>query len=81
MAAKTQVLKWGNSLAVRISKVIANQAELKQGDELVVEVVEGTLVLKPEKRPQALEELVARITRENLHREMWEDGPMGKEIW
>lgn len=81
MAAKAQILRWGNSLAVRISKAIADQVELKQGDALVVEVIEGALVLKPEKRRPPLEELIARITPENLHDEAWDDLHVGKEIW
>lgn len=81
MAAKAQMLKWGNSLAVRIPKAIADQVELKLGDALLVEVIAGALVLKPEKRAPGLEELVGRITPENLHAEAWADLPTGKEIW
>jgi len=40
---QAQVLKWGNSLAVRIPKAIAERAKLRAGDSLEIEVAaEGT---------------------------------------
>jgi len=35
---RTQMVKWGNSLAVRIPKPVAEAAKLKEGDSLEVEV-------------------------------------------
>ena len=81
MVAKAQMVKWGNSLAVRIPKVVAEKVEFREGDPLVLEVIEGGLAVKREKRPPTLDELVAQITPENLHGEAWNDGPVGSEIW
>ena len=79
---KTQLLKWGNSLALRIPKPVAEAAELCVGDTLDLDVDgPGTVrVLKPTAKP-TLEELVSRITSENYHGETdWGDAA-GKEVW
>jgi len=41
---RAQMLKWGNSLAVRIPKTIAEEAKLKAGDCLEIEVAAGGTV-------------------------------------
>ncbi len=83
MTAKAQMVKWGNSLAVRIPKVVAEEAELMEGDELVIEVQsQGALAVKAARKPPTLDELIAQITPENLHKPAWpEDGPVGNEAW
>jgi antitoxin MazE len=44
MEALMQVSKWGNSLAVRLPKVLVDQLGLKEGDELnVVAAKDGTV--------------------------------------
>ncbi|MFL6389618.1 MAG: AbrB/MazE/SpoVT family DNA-binding domain-containing protein [Terriglobales bacterium] len=83
MSAKAQMVKWGNSLAVRIPKVVAEEAELNEGDELVIEVQSrGALAVKAARKPPTLDELIADITPQNLHRAAWsDDGPVGNEAW
>jgi antitoxin MazE len=67
---KTQLARWGNSLAVRIPKPIATAAKLKMGDdlELDVEGPERVRIRKPKCKP-TLEVMVSRITPENRHSE------------
>jgi antitoxin MazE len=77
---KAQVVKWGNSLAVRIPKAIAEQASIKQGDAIVIEALDGRVELRPAERIPTLEELVAQITPENRHKEVDWGPPVGKEI-
>lgn len=66
---QTRVSQWGNSLAVRIPSTCAKDLELCEGMELTVSVVDGGLLLRPEPRRFTLDELVARITPENVHGE------------
>lgn len=77
----TQVGKWGNSLAIRIPGAYAKDLGLAEGMELEVTLVEGGLLLRPEKKEFSLQELVDGITPENVHKETdW--GPRtGREIW
>ena len=77
---KTTAQRWGNSLAIRVPKSIAQQAGLKVKDDLDIEVRKGTLVLKPHlRRVYRLEDLVKRITPRNLHKELDFGGPIGRE--
>jgi antitoxin MazE len=79
---KTQLAKWGNSLAVRIPKPVAAAAKLRSGDHLDL-AVDGSGVLtirKPTKDP-TLEDLVRAITPENQHGETDWGAPVGKELW
>jgi antitoxin MazE len=80
MQAKIQ--KWGNSLAVRIPKTLATEAHLAQEAIVELAVAKGKLIIAPIKRRKyKLEELVSRITDENIHNEdIW--GPaVGREVW
>lgn len=54
-----QVSKWGDSLAVRLPKVLVDKMGLRAGDELnIVDIVERTLVVeKEDRRKAALEQL------------------------
>jgi antitoxin MazE len=78
---QTQVGKWGNSLAVRIPAAYARDLDLKEGMELDVSVAEGGLVLRLLPREYTLDELVARITPENLHEETDWGPAVGRESW
>ncbi len=77
---KTQVVKWGNSLAVRIPKAVAERARIQEGDSIVVEARKGHVQIRSVERIPTLEELVAQITPENRYGETnW--GPnVGKEV-
>lgn len=79
---KTQLAKWGNSLAVRIPKPVATAAKLRTGDNLELDVEgPGRVRIRKPKRKPTLEELVARITPENRHSETDCGEPLGKELW
>ncbi len=77
---KAQVARWGNSLAVRIPKAVAEQARLQEGDAIVIEALKGHIVLRPTERIPTLEELVEQITLENRHKETDWGPDVGKEI-
>ena len=79
MRAKAQ--KWGNSLAVRIPKVIAEQAGLHEEDELEIDVAAEVIRLTPRRRELTLEQLLAQVTGVNLHGEVDHGRPEGSEIW
>jgi antitoxin component of MazEF toxin-antitoxin module len=38
---RAQVVKWGNSLAVRIPKAVAAEARMQEGDSILIEGVGG----------------------------------------
>ena len=81
---KTSVQKWGNSLAVRIPKGVAEESKLSVGTEVEVGVEDGRIVVvpvAPTSKEQALEELVSRITDENRHGETDWGPAVGREVW
>ncbi|MFO0967751.1 MAG: AbrB/MazE/SpoVT family DNA-binding domain-containing protein [Gemmataceae bacterium] len=77
----TQVGKWGNSLAVRIPGTYAKELDLEEGVELEVTRVKDGLLLKRRTREYTLEELLRKITPENIHGETDWGPPVGKETW
>ena len=79
--ARAQLVKWGNSQAVRIPKTALRQARLKEGEELEILAEEGRLTLQSASRKLTLESLVAGITPENQHKELDWGPPVGKEVW
>jgi antitoxin MazE len=79
---RTKVQKWGNSLALRIPKTFANEAGIQRETSVEVSLTEGKLVVTPVARPQpTLRQLLAKVTSENLHREVDTGAAAGKEIW
>jgi antitoxin MazE len=79
---QVRVQKWGNSLAVRIPKPLAEDAEVKEGTVLNLAVSEGKVVATPvEKKKQSLKQLLAKVTRKNLHAETDFGPSVGREIW
>jgi antitoxin MazE len=77
---KTRVLRWGNSLAVRIPKVIAADARFKEGDPVELFAnEEGNLEVRRVSKVPTLAALVAGITPENRHDEVSLGRSVGKE--
>jgi len=76
----TQIVKWGNSLAVRIPKPLAEQAGVVEGDPILIEAERGQIRLRRKERIPSLKELVAQITPENRHGETMVDREIGKEV-
>jgi len=77
---QAQVLKWGNSLAVRIPKPIADDARLQLGDPLEIAVAsDGVVHMHRVGEIATLAELVAQITPENRYAEISLGAGIGKE--
>ncbi len=79
---KTRVQKWGNSLALRIPKPFADEVGLQRETPVEVSLVDGKLVVTPERRPvPTLKQLLAKITEKNLHHEVDTGSAAGNEAW
>lgn len=78
---KAQMVKWGNSLAIRIPKPIAQGARLKEGDSLEIEAAsDGHVELRRAARVPTLAQLVSKITPENRYAEIATTSEVGKEV-
>ncbi|EYB68354.1 ppGpp-regulated growth inhibitor suppressor ChpR/MazE [Deinococcus phoenicis] len=79
---KGQIQKWGNSLALRIPKGIAEEAHLQQRTPVEIRMSEGQIVITPLRAPRyRLEELLANIQPGQLHGETDWGVPQGREEW
>jgi len=79
---KTRVQKWGNSLALRIPKYLANEVGLQRETTVEVSLAEGKLVITPVAKPKpTLKQLLAKVTSDNLHHEVDTGFAAGNEMW
>jgi antitoxin MazE len=80
---QVRVQKWGNSLAVRLPKPLAQDAEVKEGTVLNLAVSEGKVVATPlrNKKKLSLKQMLAKVNKKNLHVEMDIGRSVGREIW
>lgn len=78
---KAQMVKWGNSLAVRIPKPVAEEAKLKKGDSLEIKAAaDGHLELHRVTKLPTLAQLVSQITPENRYSEISTGAEVGREV-
>lgn len=75
----TKIQKWGNSLAVRIPRHVAEQLSLQQGSEVEMTVDKHEITLKPKSTKPTLEELLSQCTPDKRHEEI-DFGRIGREL-
>jgi len=75
-----RVQKWGNSLALRIPRPFANEAGLGVNSQVDVCLENGSLVVRLIKK-LSLEDLLEKVTPDNLHGEVDFGSAVGKEAW
>lgn len=79
---RVQIQKWGNSLALRIPKPFAEEAEVREGTVVNLSLAEGKLVAVPDvKGRYTLKQLLSKVTKDNLHKEASFGSAVGREAW
>lgn len=73
----TSIAKWGNSAALRLPKNILDALSLNIGDKVNIVQRGQTVVIEPCK--PSLDDLLARVTPQNRHQEVFTD-PAGREL-
>jgi antitoxin MazE len=78
----TKVQQWGNSLAIRIPKILADEMSIGRDAPVEILLRDGELILRPlHERKPTLDDLLSEITESNRHPEMaWSDSA-GQEVW
>lgn len=76
-----RIQKWGNSLGLRIPKALAEDSGVHAGSVVDFRVVRGKLVATPVRGKYELEELLAGVSKTNLHGEVDSGEPVGQEVW
>jgi antitoxin MazE len=74
-----RVTRWGNSLAVRLPKAVAEQAELREGADIAVS--DGRITIQRRAPSYSLDELVEQITSDRRHDETDWGELQGDEAW
>ncbi len=76
------IRKWGNSIAVRLPKVVAEEVSLRSGSPVTIEARDGRVLVTPVRKPAyRLASLVRGITKTNRHRPLDMGRPRGDEAW
>lgn len=79
---RSQLTRWGNSVALRVPKRILEEARLSEGDAIELTVTKpGVISLRAAPKKLTLESLLAEVTEENLHKATDWGRPVGKEVW
>jgi antitoxin MazE len=76
---ETHISRWGNSLAIRLPRRIAERAGLAEGTPVDITVEGGSLRITPAAPRYRLDDLLARITPDTLPDEIFDDAPRGHE--
>lgn len=79
MGAKSHIAKWGDSLAVRIPKPIAEQWGVREGSAIEMNARGDRVVMR--KRGYRLADMLAEIHADNLHAEQDAGPTQGAEAW
>ena len=74
-----RVMKWGNSLGIRIPMTIAKKLSLTEGTPIDYQVENDTLIIRRKK--YNLEYLLSQVKTENIHEEIDTYKSVGREVW
>ena len=78
---QTKIKKWGNSLALRIPKLLALDANLKQDSLVDISIEKNSIIITPiGEKEYSLGKLLKGVSKNNLHGEFDTGAPVGKEI-
>jgi antitoxin MazE len=78
---ESRIMKWGNSLAVRIPRSIAAETGLEYGAKVEISANAGAVVVRPATTSVDLKALLKGIKKSNLHAEVSTGRRKGREVW
>ncbi|MDP3386285.1 MAG: AbrB/MazE/SpoVT family DNA-binding domain-containing protein [Eubacteriales bacterium] len=77
---QTRIQKWGNSQAVRLPKVLLEELQLHENDEVELKIENGNLIIIPLKKHKTLQERIAEYQGDYIAEE-WDVGESeGNEV-
>ncbi len=79
---QTKIKKWGNSLALRIPKSFALDANLRLNELVDLSIDKERIIITPiAEKEYSLDELLKGVSEDNLHGEFDTGVTVGKESW
>lgn len=76
---QTVVQKWGNSLGIRIPSLYVKEFNLKNGSPVEITAEDGRIMIVPPRKE--LNEMLSRVTEENMHSPVETGSSVGNEEW
>ena len=79
-----KIQKWGNSQGLRLTKTLLQEAQINVGDEVIVSVQNGRIIIEPATQVRGkydLKKLISKIPQEYQAEELDWGEPIGKEEW
>ncbi len=77
-----KILKWGNSLGLRIPKSFAKEAGVEEGSSVDISLDGDRLIIRPVRPVRyRLSEMLSRVCEDNIHDELSTGEAEGREVW
>ncbi len=76
----SHILKWGNSLALRIPSVLTKELGMKEGTPIEINIKDNQVIIT-KKELYSLQAFIEQMTEENMNHENFDDTLVGKEEW
>ena len=77
-----KILKWGNSLGLRIPKYFAKEAGVAEGSSVEIALEGDHLVIRPVRPAKySLSKMLSQVREDNIHEEISTGGTVGREIY
>ncbi|MEE9269765.1 MAG: AbrB/MazE/SpoVT family DNA-binding domain-containing protein [Candidatus Krumholzibacteria bacterium] len=78
----TKIIKWGNSLGLRIPKAFAKQVGVEEGSAVDISLDGDRIVIRPATSVRyRASDLVSEIREDNIHEEIATGDAVGREVW
>lgn len=78
---RASVARWGNSLALRLPKSLAEDAHLSEGASVILTSEHGRLIVENARPRYVLADLLAKMKPEHRREEVDWGAPLGEEVW
>ena len=79
---RKKINKWGNSLGLRIPKLVAAEIGLEEDSLVNITTANGSIVISPAREtPLKLKAMLDQVTEKNLHGEVNTGPAIGREAW
>ena len=83
METMVRIQKWGNGLGINIPAIIANGLSLREGLYVNVQENGKRIIIEPSKANVSynLDDMLSKVTEDNIHDYIETGTPTGNEIW
>ncbi len=78
---ETTVKKWGNSLAIRVPKKVAEECKMYDGSKVSISHDGKGMYVNVIDKADELKALLSEITPDNIHAEISFEEKIGREVW